>query len=102
TVAANILKAAGFGKIYELRGGIKEWRESNLHETTDLPSRLTRNQFNDLLESDLPVLVEFYTPSCESCKKMENTLQSVSKKKGDAVKIIRINVENNPGISKDL
>lgn len=102
TLAANILKAAGFGKIYELRGGIKEWRESNLHETTDLPSHLTRNQFKDLLESDVPVLVEFYTSSCETCQKMENTLQSASKKKGDAVKIIRINVEKNPGISQDL
>ena len=102
TVAANKLQAAGFVRIYELRGGMNEWRQSNFNESTDIASRLTRNQFEDLLTSDKPVLVEFYTPSCESCKKLENTLQSVSKKKGEAVKIIRINIENNPGISQDL
>lgn len=102
TVAANKLHAAGFDKIYELRGGIKEWRESNLNETTETASHLTRKQFADLLEGDKSVLVEFYTPSCEPCKKLEKNLDAVAKKKGDAVKIIRINVENNPRLSQDL
>ena len=102
TVAANKLHAAGFDKIYELRGGIKEWRESKLNETTETASRMTRKQFEDLLEADKSVLVEFYTPSCEPCKKLENNLKAVSKKKGDAVKIIRINAETNPAITEDL
>ena len=102
TVAANKLQAAGFNKIYELRGGIKEWRELNLKETTETASRMTRKQFEELVNTDKPVLVEFYTPSCEPCKIQEKNLSSVSKKKGEEVRIIRINVENNPTISEDL
>ena len=102
TVAANKLHAAGFSKIYELRGGIVEWRESKFKETTETASRMTRKQFEDLLDADKPVLVEFYTPLCEPCKQLEKIINSISAKKGDAVKTIRINVENNPTISEDL
>src|SRR5690606_17157090 len=102
TVAAGKLRAAGFEKIYELRGGINEWRDSKLTETTQTGARMTRKQFEDLLEGNKSVMVEFYTPSCEPCKKLERTLSFVSKNKRDAVKIIRINVETNPAIAQDL
>lgn len=102
TVAANKLQAAGFNNIYELRGGIKEWRESKLNESTETASRMTRKQFEDLLETDKPVLVEFYFSSCEDCRKLETNLRAVVKKKGDAVKFIRINTATNPVISQQL
>ncbi len=45
TAAAAKLRAAGFGQIFELTGGIKEWRESDFEETRGMPTRMTKNQF---------------------------------------------------------
>ena len=101
-VAAAKLHAQGFSHIYELIGGMNAWRESNMEETTGLPVRMTRNQFEDILDSADIVLVEFYKPSCKSCEKMETILSTVAKKKGEEVTIIRINAEGNTGLMKEL
>ena len=102
TVAADKLRAVGFSQIFELTGGMKEWRESNFEESTAVASRMTRNQFENILDSGKTVLVEFFKPSCEPCDKLESNLKSVSKKKGDKVTIIRINADENPGLVKEF
>lgn len=102
TVAAGKLRAEGFSQIFELTGGIKEWRESNFEETMGMSTRITRNQFANMLDSAKTVLVEFFNPLCEPCKKLKKNLTSISKKKGEKVTIIRINVNENPNLVKDL
>ena len=102
TVAAGKLQAQGFSQIYELSGGMKEWRESKFDESTGMASYMTRNQFENILDSNTNVLIEFYKPSCEPCKKMERNLSSVSKTKGKSVSIVRINIDENPGLVKEF
>ena len=55
--------------------------------------------FNNLINDNKPVLVDFYADWCQPCKMVAPILQNVKKELGDKVKIIKINVDNNPSIS---
>jgi thioredoxin len=56
-------------------------------------------KFNEIIKSDKPVLVDFYADWCQSCKIVSPVLTQVKNELGDEVKIIKINVDNNPTIS---
>lgn len=55
--------------------------------------------FNDIINENKPVLVDFYADWCQPCKIVTPILQNVKKELGDKVKIIKINVDRNPQIS---
>ena len=51
--------------------------------------------FNELIESDKPVLVDFLAEWCGPCKVMAPILKDVKHDVGDAVRILKVNVEKN-------
>jgi thioredoxin 1 len=51
--------------------------------------------FNELIKSETPTLVDFYADWCGPCKAMAPTLEQLSSKMGDKVKVIKINVDKN-------
>jgi thioredoxin 1 len=52
--------------------------------------------FTDLINSDQPVLVDFYAEWCGPCKTMAPVLKSVVSKFGDKVRIIKVDIDKNP------
>lgn len=109
--ATSYMRSNGFTQVYELSGGIMKWRGADLPETTETTAQttskaraeeLTMDKFNELVNSDKIVLVDFYADWCAPCKKMKPYLEEISKEMADKVEVIRINADNNQQLCKDL
>jgi thioredoxin 1 len=54
------------------------------------------SKFNELINGETPVLVDFTATWCGPCKMMSPILDQVASELGDAVKIIKVDVDKNP------
>jgi thioredoxin len=51
---------------------------------------------SDVLQSDKPVLVDFWAEWCAPCKKVDPLLAEIANEMGDRVRIVKVNIDENP------
>ena len=99
------MRAQGFDRVYELSGGILNWRSENFPEeavNSESSPEMTMQDFKNKLQSDKLVLIDFFAEWCIPCKKMEPYLKEIAEEKADIVKIIRIDADKNKELCKEL
>jgi len=54
-----------------------------------------KNSFNNIIQSEIPVLIDFYADWCGPCKMLAPILKEVKKELENSIKIIKIDVDKN-------
>jgi thioredoxin len=49
----------------------------------------------EVLESDLPVLVDVFSPSCRPCSAMAPTVERISEEQASLLKVVKLNSDGN-------
>ncbi|WP_347925566.1 thioredoxin [Pontimicrobium sp. SW4] len=58
-----------------------------------------KTNFNNIINSETPVLVDFFADWCGPCKMLAPVLKEVKEELGNTIKIIKIDVDKNQSLA---
>lgn len=105
--AAAVLNINGYKKVYNLQRGIMDWYRNNNPIVTnpnakpDTENRMESDEYLALIQSDTPVLIDFYAPWCAPCRKMLPMIDELSNTYKSKVQIVKINSDASKKLVKD-
>ena len=69
---------------------------SNVKHTTDLTFT------EDVVNSDQPVLVDFYADWCAPCVALSPVVEEIANENADTLRVVKIDVDENPEVATKL
>ena len=68
---------------------------------SDQVSEVSDSSFDkDVLQSDKPVLVDFWAAWCAPCRILAPTVDAIAEKYATNARVVKVNVDDNPSISQ--
>lgn len=58
-----------------------------------------KGNFNQLIESDIPVIIDAFAEWCGPCKVQSPILKEIASELGDRIRVIKIDVDKNPQVA---
>ena len=69
---------------------------------SELLKEITDEQFTqEVVESQIPVLVDFWAPWCQPCKAMMPVLEDVAKEFDGKLKIVKVNIDSDTAFAAE-
>lgn len=97
---------AGFREVYNLKGGILQWKAGNLPLTTTATASgwqgMSKEEYRQLTSGDIPVVVDFNAPWCGPCKQLKPILEEIQKEYAGKIKIVPINIDQHKSLARSM
>jgi rhodanese-related sulfurtransferase len=101
TLTKELLKN-GFTEVYNLEGGIANWIGGGKPFYANSKSKLSLEEYKKIVADNNTVLVDIGSRYCGACKKVKPVLETIRAEYGEKVKIVEIDLEENPQVIADL
>src|SRR4029077_10567254 len=62
----------------------------------DTITEVTDSNFQaEVIESEVPVLVDFWAPWCGPCRMVAPVVEEIAEERGEALKVVKLNIDDN-------
>jgi len=100
-LAKELLKN-GFTGVHDLEGGIAAWIGVGKPFYSNSKSKLSLGEYKKVIVDNNNVLVDIGSRYCAACKKVKPILEAIKTQYGETIKIVEIDLEENPQVIADL
>jgi thioredoxin 1 len=94
----TIILVLALTTIYSCGTGTKA--NNNTSTKNEIKAIDTMASFNEIINANTPVLVDFYADWCAPCRMMAPIMQQVSREMGEKVRVIKIDVDKNEDVAR--
>lgn len=103
--AARYMAKMGFSELYNLQRGILDWNRNGFPTVQSSGAvasksiKYSEQSFQQLVNSEKIVLIDFHAPWCAPCKNMSPIIEKLAKEFKGMVKVEKVDVESNKNIT---